>query len=175
MRTGEPLALSPAHQLFLDTELSCPTEAHLQHHRNSQWHSKIRLTSSASPEQRRSITSATRLEALEQIPKVPLMRQAFRPASPSKQRTSRSVPRTSLHQLDPRRYFRPSATHFFVSKEKYMAEVHVTIQGVVFHNPAQHPLPPSAGKSVTVVGTSVHGTVNNAAPTAPQIVFDSPA
>ena len=56
-----------------------------------------------------------------------------------------------------------------------MAEVHVTVQGIVFHNPAQHPLPPSAGKPVTVTGTVAHGTVNSGTPNAPQIIFDSPA
>lgn len=45
---------------------------------------------------------------------------------------------------------------------------------VRFRSSGQHPLPPSAGKPVTVVGASVHGTVNNAAITAPQIVFDNP-
>jgi hypothetical protein len=41
-----------------------------------------------------------------------------------------------------------------------MAEVHVTIKNidasgnqVVFHNPGQHPLPASAGKSVTATAT----------------------
>ena len=62
-----------------------------------------------------------------------------------------------------------------------MAEVHVTIRPIdasdnqiVFHNPAQHPLPPSAGKAVTTT-SGTHGTVNNAAANTPAIVFDNPA
>src|SRR5437879_3275417 len=34
MRIGELLVLFPAHQLFLDTEHSCPAETHSQNHRN---------------------------------------------------------------------------------------------------------------------------------------------
>lgn len=66
-----------------------------------------------------------------------------------------------------------------------MAEVHVTIKNidasgnqVVFHNPGQHPLPASAGKSVTATATgapAAHGTVNNGSANAAQIVFDNPA
>jgi hypothetical protein len=66
-----------------------------------------------------------------------------------------------------------------------MAEVHVTIKNidasgnqVVFHNPGQHPLPASAGKSVTAATTSgpaAHGTVNNGSTNVAQVVFDNPA
>jgi len=65
-----------------------------------------------------------------------------------------------------------------------MPEIHVLIgpndksgTQIVFHNPGQHPLPPSAGKPVTVTGnattgTAAHGTVaNNVSP----VVFDNPA
>lgn len=45
---------------------------------------------------------------------------------------------------------------------------------VRFRSNGDHPLPPSAGKPITVTGNAVHGTVNNAAITAPQIVFDNP-
>ncbi len=45
---------------------------------------------------------------------------------------------------------------------------------VRFRSTGTSPLPPSAGKPVAVTGASVHGTVNNAATNAPQIVFDNP-
>jgi hypothetical protein len=63
-----------------------------------------------------------------------------------------------------------------------MSEVHTTVAGVVFHNPAQHPLPASAGKSVTATAkvpgqpnsAAVHGQVNSGS-TTPGPIFDSPA
>lgn len=46
---------------------------------------------------------------------------------------------------------------------------------VRFRSSGTSPLPPSAGKPVTVTGTQVHGTVNNAVANVPAIVFDNPA
>jgi len=51
---------------------------------------------------------------------------------------------------------------------------------VKFRSSGQHPLQPSAGKAMVVTGaaatgTMAHGTVNNAAITAPQVIFDNPA
>jgi hypothetical protein len=66
-----------------------------------------------------------------------------------------------------------------------MPEIHVLIgpndksgTQIVFHNPGQHPLPPSAGKPVTTTiasGPAAHGTVNNGSSNAAQVVFDNPA
>ena len=66
-----------------------------------------------------------------------------------------------------------------------MPEIHVLIgpndksgTQIVFHNPGQHPLPASAGKSVTATtagGPAAHGTVNNGSSNAAQVVFDNPA
>lgn len=50
---------------------------------------------------------------------------------------------------------------------------------VRFRSGGTHPLPPSAGKAVTVTGPTaapvVHGTVNNSTLNASKIVFDNPA
>ena len=66
-----------------------------------------------------------------------------------------------------------------------MAEINVDIKNdasgntVRFRSNGREPLPPSAGKPVTVTGPasapSVHGTVNNAATNTPQVIFDNPA
>ena len=67
-----------------------------------------------------------------------------------------------------------------------MADINVDIKSdasgntVRFRSSGQHPLPPSAGKPVTVTGTTatgttVHGEVNTGAATAPRVVFDNPA
>jgi len=63
-----------------------------------------------------------------------------------------------------------------------MPEVHVNISTnasnnqIVFHNPGQHPLPPSAGKAVVAAtkpagqaNTKVNGQVSNTT-----VVFDNP-
>jgi hypothetical protein len=65
-----------------------------------------------------------------------------------------------------------------------MSEVHlspVPSTGVVFHSPGQHPLPVSAGKSVTTTAkvpgqpnSAAHGQVNSAS-AVPGPVFDNPA
>jgi len=61
-----------------------------------------------------------------------------------------------------------------------MSEVHTTITGskneatVVFHNPAQHPLPAGAGQPVTKIGTAVSGQVNVGS-SNPGPVFRNPA
>lgn len=46
---------------------------------------------------------------------------------------------------------------------------------VRFRSTGTTPLPPSAGKPVTVTGTAVHGTVNNTSSNVPAIIFDNPA
>jgi hypothetical protein len=58
-----------------------------------------------------------------------------------------------------------------------MAEIHTTVSGVVVHNPAQHPLPPSAGKPIAAsakpVGQPnavVHGQISNSS-----VIVDNPA
>jgi hypothetical protein len=74
--------------------------------------------------------------------------------------------------------------HFYFEGNFTMAEVHVVITGanheasIVFHNPGQAPIPPSAGKPVvasgtTATGTAAHGNVNGSTASGP--VFDNPA
>jgi hypothetical protein len=74
--------------------------------------------------------------------------------------------------------------HLFFEGNFTMAEVHVIITGtnreanIVFHNPGQAPVPPSAGKAVVATGTpatgtAVHGNVNGSTASGP--VFDNPA
>lgn len=46
---------------------------------------------------------------------------------------------------------------------------------VRFRSTGTTPLPPSAGKPVTITGNAVHGTVNNTSSNAPAVIFDNPA
>lgn len=61
-----------------------------------------------------------------------------------------------------------------------MAEIHVTVSGVVAHNPSNqagtHPLPASAGQTIVVNTTAktVHGDVGKGLSVG-SIVFDNPA
>lgn len=45
---------------------------------------------------------------------------------------------------------------------------------VRFRSTGTSPLPPSAGKPVTISGNAAHGTVNSTSTNAPQIIFDNP-
>jgi hypothetical protein len=86
--------------------------------------------------------------------------------------------------LTPLRFFGTAATTFLFLKGIAMAEVHAIITGanheanIVFHNPGQVPVPPSAGKAVVATGTpatgtAVHGNINGSTASGP--IFDNPA
>jgi hypothetical protein len=57
-----------------------------------------------------------------------------------------------------------------------MAEVHVTLKNpdVVFHNPAQHPLPPGAGQPVAQA-KDASGKVIKTSGTTSGVVHNNPA